>query len=89
MQHDDRVGVWVNGKRVYPRVTLSNRTFTLPATTTDIDDEHFVVLDIFPPKGFDAAAEIEQIRAALSADPEAALETEEVPQAAATGEEPK
>lgn len=88
MERDARIGVWVNGKRVYPTVTVSNRTFTLPATTTDIDGEHFVVLDIFPPKGFDANAAIEQIRAALSADPEAAIETEEVPQVAAD-EEPK
>ncbi len=82
---DNRVGTWVNGKRVYPQVTLSNRAFTLPATTTDIDEKHFVVLDVFPPKGFNAAAEIEQIRGTLSADPEAVIETDEVPQTVADG----
>ena len=61
MATDNRVGVWVDGKRVYPMVNIAGRTYTLPASTLDIDDQHFIVLSEFPPADFDVIAEIETL----------------------------
>ena len=61
MATDNRVGVWIDGRRVYPAVNIVGRTFTLPASTLDIDDKHFVVLSEFPPADFDVIAEVETL----------------------------
>lgn len=61
MVTDNRIGVWVNGKRVYPTVNIAGRTFALPASTLDIDDERFVVLSEFPPADFDVIAAVETL----------------------------
>lgn len=68
---DPRIGTRrPDGTRVYPALTLNGRRYTMPpAGEAGLDAEHFVVLDPFPPRGFDAAAEIEALRASLTPAP--------------------
>lgn len=70
-EKDPRIGVRrPDGTREFPAVTISGQPYTIPAAAvTGLDNEHFVVLDVFPPRGFDVAAEIEALRASLKQAP--------------------
>lgn len=65
---DPRIGTRrPDGSRVYPALTINGRAYTMPPVgITGLDAEHFVVLDPFPPRGFDVVAEIEALRASLT-----------------------
>lgn len=70
-QRDPRIGTRrPDGTRVYPALTLTGKTYTMPpAAVTGLDAEHFVVLDVFAPRGFDLEAALDELRAALKPAP--------------------
>lgn len=56
---------------IYPDVSISgNPNYEMPPTQVcNIGGGRFVVLDIFPPRGFDTVAEVEKLRGAKPAKP--------------------
>lgn len=56
---------------IYPDVSISgNPNYEMPPTqVSNIGGGRFVVLDIFPPRGFDTAAEVEKLRGVKPAKP--------------------
>lgn len=70
-EKDPRIGVRrPDGSREFPALTISGKTYTMPpAAVTGLDAEHFVVLDVFAPRGFDVEAALDELRAALKPTP--------------------
>lgn len=54
------------GIESYPEVSISGQRYEMPPTQVcNIGGGRFVVLDIFPPRGFDTRAEVEKLRASV------------------------
>jgi len=66
MAEANKFGKYAKGGGIesLPDVSISgNPNYERPPTQVcGIDAQRFVVLDIFPPKGFDTAAEVEKLR---------------------------
>ena len=48
-----------------PQVTLSGAAYMLPASIRGIGNGYYVVLDTFPPKGFDVEAAMQEVAASI------------------------
>lgn len=73
---DARIGIiHPDGRREFPALTVAGKDYERPATTLDLGERHFVVLDPFPPKHYPDL--LDEVKALLPKTVQATLKRQE------------
>lgn len=67
MMRNARLGRVTNEGVEKPEKTISGRDYAWPATTLDLGDGYFAVVDAFLPPGFDLDGEIAELKTSVTA----------------------